>query len=160
MRVLVIEDDALVGAAIQMILDREGCQTVHARDADSGIEAFESSSFDLVIVDIFIPGVNGLKTIAGLCNRAPTISILAISGFRFRGSMDPGLDFLSMAASVGATVCLRKPFTHPQLMAAVRASFNPALSNVSSVAIETQHKDRHDGTEHLSLQYSAVSASA
>jgi DNA-binding response OmpR family regulator len=154
MRVLVIEDDALVGAAIQMILDREGCQTVHACDADGGIEAFESSSFDLVIVDIFIRGVNGLKIIAGLCNRAPTISILAISGFRFRGSMDPALDFLSMAASVGATVCLRKPFTHPQLMAAVRASFNPGLSNVPSVAIETQHKDRHDGTEHSSLRYS------
>jgi DNA-binding response OmpR family regulator len=159
MRVLVIEDDALVGAAIQMILDSEGCQTVYARDADGGIEAFESSRFDLVIVDIFIPGVNGLKIIAGLCNRAPTISILAISGFRFRGSMEPALDFLSMAASVGATVCLRKPFTHPQLMAAVRASLNPALSNVPSVAIETQHKDRHDGTEHSSLQYS-VSASA
>src|SRR5476651_2538217 len=101
MRVLVIEDDALVGAAIQMISNREGCQTMHARDADAGIEAFESSSFDLVIVDIFIPGVNGLKTIAGLCSRAPAIPILAISGFRFRAPMDPRLDFLSMAASVG-----------------------------------------------------------
>jgi DNA-binding response OmpR family regulator len=143
-----------------MILDREGCQTVHACDADAGIEAFESSSFDLVIVDIFIPGVNGLKIIAGLCNRVPAISILAISGLRFRASMDPGLDFLSLAASVGATFCLRKPFTYPQLMAAVRASLNPALSSVPSVAIETQDKDRHDGTEHSPLQYSAVSASA
>jgi DNA-binding response OmpR family regulator len=121
-RVLVIDDDASVGAAIQMMLDREGCDTVHAPDADVGIKAFESSSFDLVMVDLFMPGKNGLEIIAVFRQRAPTLPILAVSGFRFRDTMDPGLDFLGMAASAGATVCLRKPFSPRQLMAAVHAT--------------------------------------
>jgi DNA-binding response OmpR family regulator len=130
--VLVIEDDASVGAAIQMMLDREGCGTVHALDADTGMRAFEASSFGLVIVDIFMPGANGLEIIAELKNRAPEIPILAISGFRFRSSMDPGLDFLGMANAAGAAVCLRKPFTREQLMAAVRASLESAISGVQA----------------------------
>jgi DNA-binding response OmpR family regulator len=98
-RVLVVEDDPSVGAAIRMILNREVCDTVHALDAAEGMRAFESSPFDLAIVDIFMPGINGLKTIAGFRQRAPTMPILAISGFRFRDSMGPGLDFLAMGRS-------------------------------------------------------------
>jgi DNA-binding response OmpR family regulator len=125
-RVLVIEDDLSVGAAIQMMLDREGCQAVHATDALAGKKAFESSSFDLVIVDIFMPGISGLKTIAGFRQRAPMVPILAMSGFRFRDLMDPSLDFLRLAAEAGAAACLRKPFTPRELMAAVHASLDPA----------------------------------
>jgi DNA-binding response OmpR family regulator len=132
-RVLVIDDDASVGAAIQMILGREGYDTVHAPDADVGIKAFESSSFDLVIVDLFMPGMNGLEIITEFRQRAPMLPILAMSGFRFRDSMDPGLDFLGMAASAGATVCLRKPFSQQQLMEAVHASRSPALLDDSPV---------------------------
>ncbi len=121
-RVLVVEDDPSVGAAIQMMLDREGCETVHAPDADIGMRAFESSRFDLAIVDIFIPGGNGLTIIARFRERAPAVPILAMSGFRFRDSMNPSLDFLDLAARAGAAVCLRKPFAPQQLKAAVHAS--------------------------------------
>jgi CheY-like chemotaxis protein len=126
-RVLVIDDDAFVGAAIQMMLDREGCDTVHAPGADVGIKAFESSSLDLVMVDLFMPGMNGLEIIAIFRQRVPMLPILAVSGFRYRDTMDPGMDFLGMAASAGATACLRKPFSRRQLTAAVHASRAPTL---------------------------------
>jgi DNA-binding response OmpR family regulator len=130
-RVLVVEDDLSVGAAIRMLLEREGCKTVHAADAGAGTKAIESSHFDLAIVDIFLPDVSGLKTIAEFRRRAPELPILAISGFVFRNSMDPALDYLAMAAQAGAMACLRKPFARRQLMAAVHASLAsvpPALS--------------------------------
>lgn len=127
MRVLVVEDDPSVGAAIRMILDREGYETTIAPDADAGIGAFESLQFDLVLVDIFLPGKSGLSIIAEVGRRAPTVPILAMSGFRFRDSMEPGLDFLGMAALAGAVVCLRKPFESRQLIAAVRASLDRQL---------------------------------
>jgi DNA-binding response OmpR family regulator len=151
MQVLIIEDDPSVGAAIKMMLDREGFDTVHALDADRGMQAFASLDFNLVIVDIFMPGMNGLKTIAEFQNRAPAVPVLAISGFRFRDSIDPGLDFLSMAAEVGAAVCLRKPFTSEQLMTAVRASLDPSPSGIRSVKTEFRDKDSHDGDEQPSL---------
>jgi DNA-binding response OmpR family regulator len=155
LRILVIEDDPSVGAAILMILDREGCDTVHAPDADAGARAFESSCFDLVIVDIFMPGVNGLDIIAGFRQQAPTVPILAMSGFRFRDTMDPGLDFLGMAAEAGAAACLRKPFAPRQLIAAVYASLDPALALRKP---ENQDKDAHNDAGHLSLDYPAVRA--
>jgi DNA-binding response OmpR family regulator len=130
MRVLVIDDDASVGAAIQMTLIREGCDTVHAPDGDAGIRAFESSRFDLVVVDLFMPGMDGFEIIREFRRRAPTLSILAMSGFRFRDPVDPGLDFLSLAANVGATIFLRKPFSPQQLVATIQASQNPALLGV------------------------------
>jgi DNA-binding response OmpR family regulator len=125
-RVLVIDNDRSVGAAIQTMLSRRGCDTVIATDAHAGIDAFDSSRFDVVIVDIFIPGMNGLETITEFRQRAPTVPIVAMSGFRFRDSMGPGLDFLAMAGKLGAAFCLRKPFSPQQLMAAINLVVYPA----------------------------------
>jgi DNA-binding response OmpR family regulator len=147
MRVLVIDDDASVGAAVQMILVREGCDTVHAPDADAGIRAFESSRFDLVVVDLFMPGMDGLEIITEFRRRAPTLSILAMSGFRFRDSIDPGLDFLSLAANVGATICLRKPFSPHQLVAAIQASQTPALLGLDWQEKANQNRNGHHDAE-------------
>ena len=151
MRVLVIEDDLSVGAAIQMILDREGCYAVHAADAHIGKKAFESSSFDLVIVDIFMPGISGLKTIAGFRQRAPTVPILAMSGFRFRDLMDPSLDFLRLAAEAGAAACLRKPFTPRELMSAVNASLDPAHPGSARINRESGQDGHRDDAAQFSL---------
>mgnify|MGYP003387307529 CR=1 FL=1 len=125
-RILIVEDDTAVGTAIRMMLSREGCDAVHAEDAESGMRAFVSSRFDLAIVDIFLGNASGLRTIAEFRQRAPTVPVLAISGFRFRGSMDPVLDYLAMAIQAGAAACLRKPFVARQLMAAVQASLAAA----------------------------------
>ena len=139
-RILVVEDDLSVGAAIVMTLGREGCDTVHAPDAGIGMKTFESSRFDLAIVDIFLPDINGLETIAEFRRRAPAIPILAISGFIFRESMDPVLDYLALAARAGAAVCLRKPFGSRQLIAAVHASLAPCASD--DHVPETKNQDK------------------
>lgn len=124
-RVLVIEDDCSVGAAIQMVLTREGFEAVYTPDAEAGIKVFEASSFDLVIVDIFMPGTSGINAIARFRQREFKAPILAMTGFRYRESMDPGLNFLGMASRAGATTCLSKPFTPEQLIAAIYAGIEP-----------------------------------
>jgi CheY-like chemotaxis protein len=124
-RALVIDDDNLVGAAIQTILARKGIQTTLAQDAHAGFQAFVSSKFDVVVVDIFMPGMNGLETITVIRRQAPTIPLIAMSGFRFRYSTGSGLDFLAMAATLGATSCLRKPFAPQQLLSAIRSGLAP-----------------------------------
>jgi CheY-like chemotaxis protein len=91
-----------------------------------GVQAFESASFDAVMVDIFMPGMDGLETIKGFRERAPMVPIVAMSGFKFRDSLAPAPDFLAMAAKLGATYCLRKPFGVQQLMSAIKACFGGA----------------------------------
>lgn len=133
-RVLVIEDDHSVGLAIQNMLTHQGCDTVLALDAPKAAAALEKSAFDVVMIDIFIPGMDGLKTIKEFRERMPAMPIVAMSGFRFRNSMSPTLDFLGMAAQIGATACLRKPFSPQQLMEAINASLNPVFVSDHSAA--------------------------
>jgi DNA-binding response OmpR family regulator len=132
-RVLVIEDDLSVGVAIRLTLAREGGETIHIDGAYAGIRAFESANFDLVIVDLFMPEMNGLQIITEVHARAPTMPIIAMSGFRFRDSMDPRLDLLGMAVKAGATAVLPKPFKPSQLTAAVEASLRQAPADIRRV---------------------------
>lgn len=131
MRILVIDDDESVRSAIQTLLNRQGREVVAVENGPLGIQAFETSRFDLVMCDIFMPGVDGLETIKDLHRRASTVPIIAMSGFRFRDSMAPTPDFLKMAEALGATSCLRKPFTPQQLLAAINPYFEHAAPKTS-----------------------------
>jgi DNA-binding NtrC family response regulator len=118
MRALVIDDDVNIGTAIQAILASQNFETALAFRAHSGIHALELSSFDIVVVDIFMPGMDGLDTIERIRQQAPNIPIVAMTGFRFR----PSMDFLGLAIQRGATSSVRKPFTPQQLINAINTS--------------------------------------
>jgi two-component system response regulator (stage 0 sporulation protein F) len=120
-RILVIDDDACVGRAIQAILARRQCETLLASRAHAGIHTFQASGFDVVIIDLFMPGMDGLETITRIRSES-AVPIIAMSGFRLRNSRDPDQDFLDMAVLRGATTSLRKPFSPPQLVAAIDRS--------------------------------------
>jgi CheY-like chemotaxis protein len=126
-RVLVIDDDVGVGAAIQAILARHRCETVLASRAHAGIHTLQAYGFDVVMVDLFMPGMNGLDTITRI-RSGSEIPIIAMSGFSLRNSLDPDQDFLGMAMLRGATISLRKPFSPPQLVAAINRSLGLAVS--------------------------------
>jgi CheY-like chemotaxis protein len=139
LRVLVIDDDHLVAAAIQMILARKGIESALALDAHAGLQAFVSSKFDVVIVDIFMPGMNGLETITAIRRQAPKIPLIAMSGFRLRDTLGLGLDFLGMAATLGATSCLRKPFAPQQLLGAISSGLTPRDRSTDNRNLERDH---------------------
>jgi CheY-like chemotaxis protein len=124
-RILVIDDDACVSTAIQAILGRHHCETVLASRAHAGIHALQRSEFGVVIVDLFMPGMNGLDTITRIRSES-AVPIIAISGFRLRNSLESDQDFLAMAMLRGATTSLRKPFSPPQLVAAIDRSLGLA----------------------------------
>jgi CheY-like chemotaxis protein len=126
-RILVIDDDACVSTAIQAILARRHCETVLASRAHAGIHALQAAEFDVVMVDLFMPGMNGLDTITRIRSKS-AVPIIAMSGFRLRNSLDPDQDFLGMAMLRGATISLRKPFSPPQLVAAIDRSLGLASS--------------------------------
>jgi two-component system response regulator (stage 0 sporulation protein F) len=131
-RVLVIDDDACVGAAIQAILGHRRCETVVASRAHAGIHAFQTFGFDLVMVDLFMPGMNGLDTIMRIRSES-RVPIIAMSGFGLRNSLNVDQDFLAMALLQGATISLRKPFSPPQLVAAINRGLGLASSTEGSI---------------------------
>jgi CheY-like chemotaxis protein len=131
-RILVIDDDDCVSRAIQAILARRQCETVIASRAHSGIHTFRASEFDVVIVDLFMPGMDGLDTIAQIRNES-AVPIIAISGFRLRNSLDSEQGFFAMAILRGATTSLHKPFSPSQLIAAVNRGLGLAFSTAVSM---------------------------
>jgi CheY-like chemotaxis protein len=131
-RVLVIDDDANVSAAIKAILARRRCESVLVSRAHAGIHALQTFGFDVVMVDLFMPGMNGLDTITRIRSES-TVPIIAMSGFSLRNSLDSDQNFLGMAMLRGATICLRKPFSPPQLAAAIDRSLGLASSTGESV---------------------------
>ena len=120
-RVLVIDDDAAVRTAITTVLEHHGLEVVAADDGHSGIEAIQQQKFDIVIVDIFMPGMDGLESIRAFKRYAPSVPVIAISGFLFRDSSRPAPDFLAMATKLGAAYSLHKPFRAPELLRLVES---------------------------------------
>jgi DNA-binding response OmpR family regulator len=120
-RVLVVDDDKAVRNAIKTVLEHQGFDVVLAEDGRSGIAAVAGHAFNLVIVDIFMPGMDGLETIRAFHKNAPTVPVIAISGFSFRHSAQPAPDFLTMATKLGAAYSLHKPFRPRELLRVVEA---------------------------------------
>jgi CheY-like chemotaxis protein len=133
-RILVIDDDNSARTAIKALLEHAGYEVVVAKDRPTGIAAFESMTFDLLIVDIFMPGMDGLETIKLFKRRAPRVPIVAISGFMFRHSLVPAPDFLSMATKLGAAHSLHKPFRPRELSEAVASCLERAVRRPSPEA--------------------------
>ena len=120
-RILVVDDDLLIRLTLKTVLESVGHAVVLAERGHDGAEAIEAYAFDLAIVDIFMPGMNGLETIKIFRESAATLPVIAISGYVFRDASDPAPDFLRMAVDLGAAACLRKPFSGTELLEAVAA---------------------------------------
>jgi CheY-like chemotaxis protein len=115
-RILVVDDDPHICVAIRAWLKRYGFSVSIADGGGDGLAALGSGTFDLMIVDIFMPNMRGFESIRVFHNRAPTVPLIAISGQAFSRLEASGPDFPSMAVSLGATRCLRKPFRPATLL--------------------------------------------
>ena len=118
-RILVVDDDPLICGAIRIWLEHRGFAVVVADGGETGLRALENSKFDLMIVDIFMPHMSGFESVRVFHQRAPTVPLIAISGYVFAEQRTPAPDFLNMALRLGATRCLRKPFTPSTLLSVI-----------------------------------------
>ena len=120
-RVLIVDDDVLMLATLEAMLIDEGFDVVAVDGGRKAISALQSASFDAVIVDMVMPGMDGYQTIREFRRINPTLPIIAMSGVAFQNSPNGKLDFAAMAAKLGATRILHKPFDQIRLGSAVRA---------------------------------------
>ncbi|TWB07487.1 response regulator receiver domain-containing protein [Bradyrhizobium stylosanthis] len=119
--ILVVDDDPMVCMAIEIYLQRNDFRVTIADGGERGLRALEHEQFDLMIIDIFMPHMRGFESIRIFHEHAPTIPLIAMSGYAFADLNSPAPDFLRMALELGAARCLRKPFTPDALLAAINA---------------------------------------
>ena len=117
--VLVVDDDPAICTVIRIWLEKEGFEVTTADGTVSGLTALDSATFDLMIVDIFMPGMRGFESVRTFHQRAMNVPLIAISGYAFASGRTPAPDFLRMTLELGAAQCLRKPFKPATLLAVV-----------------------------------------
>jgi DNA-binding response OmpR family regulator len=115
-RILVIDDQSDVRTMISIVLRINHFEIVEAANGDAGLKEFESSKFDLAIVDIFLEGTNGFDVIAMMRERVPDLPIVAISGMTT-------LDFVPEWPELANVICLQKPFRPNDLVRAIEAAY-------------------------------------
>jgi len=114
--VLVIDDDPVFCRVVEGILENDGYAVGSVGDAQSGISRFGETQPDLVIVDILMPGKEGIATILELREANPDARILAMTG---GGNFAAG-DVLRIAELLGADNSLKKPFEPAVLLDTVK----------------------------------------
>ena len=132
-RILVVDDDPMVCTALEVCLARHDFLVTIADGSEAGLRALEGASFDLMIVDIFMPHMRGFESIRIFHERAPSVPLIAMSGYAFANSDSPAPDFLRMALELGATRCLRKPFTPVALLTAIKECLAESRSRHAGV---------------------------
>jgi CheY-like chemotaxis protein len=122
-RVLVVDDDPMVCVAIELCLTRQGFEVTVADGGEAGMRALESSRFDVMLIDVFMPHMRGFESIRMFHERRPDVPIVAMSGYAFANT-ERAPDFLRMTIELGAACCLRKPFTPNALLTTINECLN------------------------------------
>jgi CheY-like chemotaxis protein len=155
-RILVVDDDPHICLAIRAWLKRYGFRVSIADGSVNGLAALDNAKFDLMIVDIFMPNMRGFESIRVFHEHAPTIPMIAISGYAFSDPDASGPDFLRMALKLGATRCLRKPFRPTTLLSVIDECLSDAephrrhvaaLNAVASALFEPRDKSNSSNNQ-------------
>jgi two-component system copper resistance phosphate regulon response regulator CusR len=114
MHILVVEDEAKVARALKEGLEREAYEVTVARTGEEGYYLLGARPFDLVVLDLMLPGRDGLEILATLRSRHRGIPVLILTARDAVQDRVAGLD-------AGADDYLVKPFAFPELLARLRA---------------------------------------
>lgn len=114
MRILVVEDEKKVASFIQRGLEGEGFSVEVAYDGESGVEVGSQSNFDLILMDVMLPKMDGLQAIQALREKGVDTPVLCLTAKDTVEDIVAGLDS-------GSDDYLTKPFAFAELLARVRA---------------------------------------
>ncbi|WP_344823460.1 response regulator transcription factor [Rurimicrobium arvi] len=112
-KILLIEDDPHVAAFVKKGLEEESFSVISAPSGEEGLSAFERGSFDLLIVDIMLPGISGLE----VCTQVRRQSHLPLLLLTALGTAEN----VALGLNTGADDYLVKPFKFIELTARVRS---------------------------------------
>jgi len=114
-RILIVDDDAFIRRPLEFILREEGYQPATAGDADEGLRAIEACPPDLILLDVMMPGKDGLTWCAELKSdpRYALIPIVLLSARGQEREREQGL-------ALGAADFMTKPYSPHELKLRVR----------------------------------------
>jgi DNA-binding NtrC family response regulator len=112
-RILVIDDEPIVQEVLGTILAPEGYRLTIVPDAESGLRALDEQAFDLIVLDLMLPGMGGLEALTAIRRRDRDQVVLMLTAY---GSVETAVQAMRM----GAHDYLSKPFRNEDVLRAIR----------------------------------------
>jgi two-component system copper resistance phosphate regulon response regulator CusR len=122
LRILIIEDDEKIGASLLEVFAREGYTAILARTGEDGFFRWSTDSFDLVVLDLGLPGRDGLEILTARRSAKQESLVLILSG-------RDGVDDRVRGLTDGADDYLIKPFAVAELLARIQALLRRGRAN-------------------------------
>ena len=140
MRVLVIEDDARMAGLLDQGLREEGFQVTVSRDGNDGLAIARHSDFDVIVLDVMLPGIDGFEVARRLRMAGRKTPVLLLTARDSPADIVKGLD-------LGADDYLTKPFAFHEFLARVRAAARrgpqtqSVLMQVGPLSVDSASRD-------------------
>jgi DNA-binding response OmpR family regulator len=132
-RVLVVEDDRDIASLVQLHLAEEGCEVTIAHDGSQGLLKALSEPYDLLILDLMLPGTDGIEICRRVRSRPDYTPILMLTAKSAEPDRIVGLE-------MGADDYLTKPFSVRELLARIRALFRRIAALAAKEAKEAPNR--------------------
>ncbi len=126
MRILLVEDDLMIGESVLEALCAEGYATDWVKNGESADTAARTCAYDLLVLDLGLPGMDGLEVLRALRARKQSVPVIIATARDAVEQRISGLD-------AGADDYLLKPYDLDELLARVRANLRRASGRTESV---------------------------
>ena len=116
-KVLVIDDEQIVLDSVKKILSKENYEVDVSQDSKSGLEMALQKDYDIVLTDIRMPKIGGMRILMDIRRNKPSVPVVLITGYA-------SVQSAVQAMKLGATDYIEKPFTPEELVDAVSAAID------------------------------------
>ena len=150
MKILVVEDDRTVGQYVKRGLEEQRYQADLVDDGMEGLRLASGGRYDLIVLDLRLPGMNGFEMLRTLRDRGTPVPILVLTA-------QDAVDFKVQALRSGADDYVTKPFAFEELLARVEAlgrrpkEIRDPLLRVHDLELDTATREVRRGGERIDL---------
>ena len=136
-RILIIDDEAAIRESLETLLTLEGYTVEMAPEGDAGLERIDRFSYDLVLLDLALPGKNGLEILHLIRERHPDLPVIMITAY---GKVDNVVE----AIRTGAQNFVQKPWDNEKLLADIRSAIARFHAEEENVQLKRALKQRYN----------------
>ena len=137
--ILVIDDEAGIRESLEVLLTLEGYGVRTANDGEQGLRILEIENFDLVLLDLALPGQSGLELLPQIKERQPETPVIMITAY---GTVENVVE----AIRAGAENFVQKPWDNEKLMADIRSAVARHRAEEENLQLKRTLKQRYNFT--------------
>ncbi|WP_048824243.1 response regulator transcription factor [Bacillus sp. B-jedd] len=151
-KILVVEDEEKIARVLELELEFEGYSVTKAADGIDGLEAYRTGKWDLILLDVMLPGMSGIDLLRRIRTNDPYTKIIMLTA---KGTVEDKVSGLDL----GANDYITKPFQIEELLARIRAALrtgkkrDPELDDglLSFAGLELNEKTREINRDGMSI---------